>query len=116
MTPSRKLALEREEGTATDPQGAQDGAKGTGHAQRFDVRTQHDAGQLTPRDAFVSKPPWNWRTERTGFALPHDRAHLKSKAPAAKVTPMPCNWAIANRRKTTAQAIWLRRRIQRPSG
>lgn len=85
-------------------------------APRFDSRFRIDLDIDATEDVVrFSKPPLELELEtKRGTALRMIGAHLKSKAPhGARNRDAAMRLSIANRRKQLAQAIWLRRRIDR---
>ncbi|WP_058247104.1 endonuclease/exonuclease/phosphatase family protein [Tropicibacter naphthalenivorans] len=83
-------------------------------APRFDGQFEIDLDVDATLDRVVfSKPPLELSvTTNAGQELRMIGAHLKSKAPhGARTRDEIMQFAIANRRKQLAQAIWLRRRI-----
>lgn len=97
-----------------DPQGAVAGPDGAAGAPRFDGILRIDLDIDATEDQVVfSKPPLELEvTFKSGFQTRLIGAHLKSKAPhGARTKAEVMRFAIANRRKQLAQAIWLRRRI-----
>lgn len=96
------------------PMGQITGAAGSADAPRFDGILRIDLDIDATEDLVVfSKPPLELTVRsRAGFEFRMIGAHLKSKAPhGAKNPSQVMAFAIANRRKQLAQAIWLRRRI-----
>ncbi|MDA7425896.1 endonuclease/exonuclease/phosphatase family protein [Thalassococcus lentus] len=84
------------------------------NAPRFDTAFHIDLDIDATRDRVVfSKPPLELKVETTnGSVLRMIGSHLKSKAPhGATDRDEVMRFAIANRRKQLAQAIWLRARI-----
>ncbi|AXI47466.1 endonuclease [Sulfitobacter sp. SK012] len=97
-----------------DPQGAATGPDGTTGAPRFDGVLRIDLDIDATEDLVVfSKPPLELALRsQSGFEFRMIGAHLKSKAPHGATNPAQVmQYAIANRRKQLAQAIWLRGRI-----
>ena len=98
-----------------DPQGTLTGPEGASGAPRFDGVLRIDLDIDATEDHVVfSKPPLELAVEtRAGFGFRMIGAHLKSKAPhGARNAAEVLKFAIANRRKQLAQAVWLRRRIE----
>ncbi|WP_120503690.1 endonuclease/exonuclease/phosphatase family protein [Sulfitobacter mediterraneus] len=98
-----------------DPQGVASGPEGAKGAPRFDGALRIDLDIDATEDRVVfSKPPLELAIETAGgFAFRMIGAHLKSKAPHGASNPAEVmSFAIANRRKQLAQAIWLRGRIE----
>ncbi|TCL08901.1 hypothetical protein BXY66_0942 [Shimia isoporae] len=88
----------------------------TTEAPRFDGVFSIDLDVDATKDQVVfSKPPLELALQtKSGRHLRMIGAHLKSKAPhGAKTRDEVMRVSIANRRKQLAQAIWLRRRIER---
>lgn len=97
-----------------DPQGAPSGPDGAVGAPRFDGALLIDLDIDAQQDRVVfSKPPLELAARtRGGFEFRMIGAHLKSKAPhGASNDDEFARFAIANRRKQLAQAIWLRARV-----
>ncbi|MGJ8544777.1 MAG: endonuclease/exonuclease/phosphatase family protein [Sulfitobacter sp.] len=97
------------------PLGIAAGPDGAAGDPRFDSALRIDLDIDATEDRVVfSKPPLelNIKTQG-GFTFSMIGAHLKSKAPHGATNPAEVmKFAIANRRKQLAQAIWLRRRIE----
>lgn len=96
------------------PLGQVTDATGATGAPRFDGVFRIDLDIDATEDLVVfSKPPLELTvTAKSGFSFSAIGAHLKSKAPHGANTPAEVmKFAIANRRKQLAQAIWLRGRI-----
>ncbi|MBJ6370230.1 endonuclease/exonuclease/phosphatase family protein [Sedimentitalea arenosa] len=92
------------------------GQKEAQHAPRFDTVFRIDLDiDATEDKVEFSKPPLELEvTTRRGTVLRLIGAHLKSKAPHSATTrDAVMRLSIANRRKQLAQAVWLRRRIDR---
>ena len=97
-----------------DPIGPLTGPEGLAGAPRFDGLLRIDLDIDATEDKVVfSKPPLELSvTSASGFVFRMIGAHLKSKAPHGASNPAEVmKFAIANRRKQLAQAIWLRGRI-----
>lgn len=96
------------------PLGLETGPDGARDAPRFDGVLRIDLDIDATEDHVVfSKPPLELQVRaKSGFAFQMIGAHLKSKAPHGATNPAEVmKYAIANRRKQLAQAIWLRGRI-----
>ncbi len=98
-----------------DPRGEETGKKGSPDAPRFDSTFRIDLDIDATEDLVrFSKPPLELAaTLPDGRDLRMIGVHLKSKAPHAAKTPDEVmRYAITNRRKQLAQAIWLRARVE----
>lgn len=98
-----------------DPLGDPTGKKGSDSCPRFDGVFRIDLDVDDTEDLVrFSKPPLELGVKTAGgFTFRMIGVHLKSKAPhGARNRHEVMRFAIANRRKQLAQAIWLRRRIE----
>jgi endonuclease/exonuclease/phosphatase family metal-dependent hydrolase len=98
-----------------DPLGDPTGKKGSDLCPRFDGVFRIDLDVDDTEDLVrFSKPPLELGVKTAGgFTFRMIGVHLKSKAPhGARNHAEAMRFAIANRRKQLAQAIWLRRRIE----
>lgn len=99
-----------------EPEGEPTGKKGSDDAPRFDGVFRIDLDIDATEDLVTfSKPPLELRARSAdGCEFRLIGAHLKSKSPrGARDRDAVMRLSVANRRKQLAQAIWLRRRIER---
>ena len=97
-----------------DPRGAFSGKKGSTKAPRFDGTFRHDLDHDGASELIRwSKPPLELRAETTtGQTLRLIGVHAKSKAPHGARDPAEATRiSIDNRRKSLAECVWLRQRI-----
>ena len=97
-----------------DPKGAFSGKKGSRNTPRFDGTYRHDMDQDGLSDLITwSKPPLELAvTTVAGHKLRLIGVHAKSKAPHGAQTPEEAaKISINNRRKSLAECVWLRARI-----
>ncbi len=97
-----------------DPRGAFSGKKGSRNAPRFDGTFRHDLDQDGASELITwSKPPLELcATTRSGETLRLIGVHAKSKAPHGARDPAEATRiSINNRRKSLAECVWLRQRI-----
>ncbi len=97
-----------------DPKGAFSGKKGSRNAPRFDGTFRYDSDRDGKADLITwSKPPLElFVTTKTGQTLRLIGVHAKSKAPHGARNPAEATKiSINNRRKSLAECIWLRARI-----
>lgn len=97
-----------------DPQGAFSGKKGSRNSPRFDSTFRHDMDQDGLSELIAwSKPPLELAvTTSAGQQLRLIGVHAKSKAPHGARDPTEATRiSINNRRKSLAECVWLRARI-----
>lgn len=97
-----------------DPRGVFSGKKGSRNAPRFDGTFRHDTDQDGASELISwSKPPLELRADTaTGQTLRLIGVHAKSKAPHGAQSPAEATRiSINNRRKSLAECVWLRQRI-----
>ena len=97
-----------------DPKGMFSGKKGSRNAPRFDGTFRHDLDQDGASELITwSKPPLELQaTTASGMVLRLIGVHAKSKAPHGAKDPADAiRISIDNRRKSLAECVWLRQRI-----
>lgn len=97
-----------------DPRGVFSGKKGSRNAPRFDGTFRHDMDHDGASELITwSKPPLELAvTTKTGDKLRLIGVHAKSKAPHGAQNPAEATRiSINNRRKSLAECVWLRARI-----